>query len=43
MDKFLFLGTHARKRILKYMSYRDRICNLLFSCPAGKDLPLWKD
>lgn len=25
------------------MSYRDRICNLLSSCLAGKDLPLWKD
>ncbi|THU42099.1 hypothetical protein C4D60_Mb00t12310 [Musa balbisiana] len=43
MDKFLFLGIHTRKRIMKYMSYRDRICNLLSSCPAGKDLPLWKD
>lgn len=25
------------------MSYRDRICNLLPSCLAGKDWPLWKD
>lgn len=24
------------------MSYRDRICNLLSSCIAGKDLPPWK-
>ncbi|KAH0437215.1 hypothetical protein IEQ34_026266 [Dendrobium chrysotoxum] len=29
----------------KYMSYRDRdrICNLLSSCLAGKDGPPWKD
>lgn len=25
------------------MSYRDRICNLLSSCLAGKDWPPWKD
>lgn len=25
------------------MSYRDRICNLLYSYLAGRDLSLWKD
>lgn len=57
MDKFLFLGTHTRKRIMvtpplttsfSFMNFivieiHDRICNLLSSCLAGKDLPLRKD
>ncbi|KAL4183163.1 hypothetical protein AMTRI_Chr11g96760 [Amborella trichopoda] len=45
MDSFLFLGKHTRfvttKRMMKYMSYRDKICNLLSSCLAGKNLPPW--
>ena len=38
---FLFLGTHTRF-VTTNMSYRNRICNLLSSCLAGKDLPPWK-
>lgn len=46
MEKFLFLGTHTRFLTTSFMnfividiSYWDRICNLLYSCLAGKNGP----